>query len=61
MTWVEQPFQPPAPGALAGLQFITPQLAFALVNDHNPDAYNTDLYTTNDGGATWQHILPQLP
>lgn len=43
-------------GRLAAMQFLSPQTGFALVNNHNPDAFSTDLYKTSDGGQTWQKV-----
>ena len=43
-------------GRLAALQFLSPLNGFALVNDHNPNAFSTTLYKTNDGALTWQKV-----
>lgn len=55
-TWVSQPVSINFPGILSGVQFVSPSVGFALVNDHNPNAQNTNLYKTTDGGKTWQKI-----
>jgi photosystem II stability/assembly factor-like uncharacterized protein len=44
------------PARLAALQFLSPLTGFALVNDHNPNAFSTTLYKTSDGGQTWQKV-----
>jgi hypothetical protein len=44
------------PGRLASMQFLSAQIGFALVNDHNPNAFSTNLYKTIDGGQTWQKV-----
>lgn len=54
-TWLALPGSLPSGAHIAQLNFIDPQIGWALVLGEN---FKTILYTTSDGGQTWNRLSP---